>query len=101
MGIVENLDVYLADFGVPVSFTGAPAGTVGILDVHDTHVLMHDGHYQLTGRALGVKLKTAGVASLLHIDDSVTVNSVAYKVTDILAHPPDGVFTIVVLRNPT
>lgn len=85
MAFTENLDLFLVDFGVPVT-TGAVTG-LGILDmpsqvVADGMVLTTD--YKLT-------VKTSQFGGLLY-GDAITVDGVNYQVREAMK-VDDGVFT--------
>ena len=85
MAFTENLDLFLMDFGVPVT-TGAVTG-LGILDmpsqvVADGMVLTTD--YRLT-------VKTSQFGGLLY-GDAITVDGVNYQVREAMKLD-DGVFT--------
>lgn len=97
MAVVENLDVYLSDWGVPVTFPGAPVGTLGIFELHDTHALDSHGRGAVNARMDCVRLKTS-VADLLRQDMPITVGSRKYTVSDPQAEQ-DGAFSLVALRK--
>jgi hypothetical protein len=85
MAFTENLDLFLMDFGVPVT-TGAVTG-LGILDmpsqvVADGMVLTTD--YKLT-------VKTSQFGGLLY-GDAITVDGVNYQVREAMK-VDDGMFT--------
>jgi hypothetical protein len=89
--------VFLPDFGVAVTFTGAPAGTLGILDVQDEERLTDDGRATVLVRVKVVLLETT-VAALLSDGDAITVDGTNYTVRDVVA-VADGTFSVVGLRN--
>lgn len=91
MAITENLDAFLADFGVTVT-SGAVSG-VGILDmpsqiVSDGMVLTTD--YTLTAKASAFGALTRGA--------SITVDSVAYTVRETMLID-DGKFVQIALQK--
>jgi len=97
MAFAEDLGVFLADFGVPVSFAGAPSGLVGIQDIAGAHVgTTLEGIQVVTAPMKTVMLKTVDIATL-GIDDAITVNGVNYVVRDKQEAKPDGVFTVLAL----
>ena len=102
MALVEDLDVFLADFCVPVSFAGAPDGLLGIQDIEGAHVVggsTLEGIQVVTAAMKTVMLRTVNVASL-NIDDPITVNGIDYQVRDKQEAKPDGVFTVLALGAP-
>lgn len=96
MPITEPLDPYLQHFGVPVSFAGAPAGTLGIEDLSTVDVLTEDGRAAVLAGDRTVLLKSS-VAALLSPGDAITVNGTARKVKAPRLQD-DGAFTLVSLR---
>lgn len=102
MALAEDLDLFLADFGVPVLFAGAPSGLLGIQDIEGAHVVggsSLEGIQVVTAPMKTVMLKTVDVASL-NIDDAITVAGVDYVVRDKQEAKPDGVFTVLALGAP-
>jgi hypothetical protein len=75
----EDLSVYFADFGVPVTFAGAPAGLLGNLDVADQEQLARDGLGPVMGTIQYIEVPTAGVA-LLEEEMALTVDGAGYTV---------------------
>lgn len=96
MPITEPLDAYLVHFGVPVTFAGAPAGSLGIEDYATQDVLDEDGRAVVLAGERTVYLKSS-VAALLAVGDAITVNGVARTVRAPRAQD-DGAFTLVSLR---
>ena len=93
MAIVEDLNAYLADFGVPCSAAGA--SFTGLLDQPDElmdvqRITAHIRQYLLT-------YKTADVT--LARDAAVVVNSVAYTVREAPRQVDDGAFSRVLLSR--
>lgn len=91
MAFEEDLDLFLADFGVPVN-AGLVSG-VGVLDmpgqvIADGMVLSTD--YKLTVRS--------DIFGWLKYDDSVSVDGGVYKVREVLP-VEDGRFTEVLLTK--
>lgn len=88
---------FLADFGVPVTFAGAPAGTLGILDDYDEIVLDEDGR---AGVSVPTKalLVESSVAALLTESVAVTVGGLTYRERSKPRHV-DGAFATVYLRR--
>lgn len=101
MAFAEDLDLFLADFGVPVSFDGAPDGLLGIQDIEGTHVVggsTLEGIQVVTAAMKTIMLKTTDVTTL-NIDDTMTVNGVTYTVKDKQEAKPDGVYTVLALAG--
>jgi hypothetical protein len=98
VAIVENLDVYLADWGAPVTFPGAPTGTVGIVDFHDVNALGGTANRgTVIGRVFGIFCKTT-IADMLEPGVTITVGTTSYIVDDPKAQR-DGAFAIVTLAD--
>jgi hypothetical protein len=91
MALTENLDVFLADFGVSVT-AGAVSG-VGILDMPGE--LVADGMIITTDYS--IRCETSKFGTLAY-GASVTVNSVAYTVRENLPID-DGVFCRITLQK--
>lgn len=91
MAFTEDLPGFLADFGVPMDFVGAPAGALAIFDASDEAVLDPQGHLAVLGRFTTVRVLSS-VAALLPVETELTVDSVAYVVRD-RRQLGDGVFT--------
>lgn len=91
MALTENLDVFLADFGVSVT-AGAVSG-VGILDMPGE--LVADGMIITTDYSIRCEASKFGT---LAYGTSVTVNSVAYTVRENLPID-DGVFCRITLQK--
>jgi len=108
MAFAEDLGVFLADFGVPVSFAGAPDGLLGIEDIEGAHIVggsTLEGIQVVSAPMKTIMLKTADVANLT-IDPApqgsglvsvITVNGVQYLIRDIQAVKPDGAYTVLAL----
>lgn len=92
-----DLDVFTQDFGVPVSFAGAPAGLRGIVEVADGEQLARDGLAPVMGTTRYVVLRSSA-ASALAADAAITVDSVGYTVLK-LARFDDGALTRVYLQD--
>lgn len=93
----ENAVAFLSDFGVSVTFTGAPAGTLGIVEHVDEERLSHDGNGVILVRVRQL-LITSSVAALLSDGDAITVGGTAYVAREPVA-VGDGAFSVVGLRN--
>lgn len=93
----EDLDVYLADFGVSVTFAGAPAGTLGIYDAHTEGFVGDEARALVNAEDHTVLLKTT-VAALLTQRLAITVDGAAFKVREKLKLA-DGAFTLVALHD--
>lgn len=91
----EDLAAFLADFGVPVQFAGAPADARGLEDFEDVVAVGEDGRAVVVGRQRTVLVPTA-VAALLALGAAVTVNGAARTVRDVRA-ADDGAFSVVAL----
>jgi hypothetical protein len=87
----ENLDVFLSDFGVPV--TDGVTATTGVLDMPSE--VIAGGMVITTDYALTIK--SSVYPNLLH-GDSLTVNGAAYKVREVRLQD-DGLFSIVYLSK--
>jgi hypothetical protein len=96
MPFTENLDLFLADFGVPVTFAGAPVGTVGIEDFATVDVLDENGRAAVLAGDRTIYLKST-VAALLSVGDTITVNGTPRMVKAPRAQD-DGAFTLISLR---
>ena len=96
MSLTESLDLFLADFGVDVSFSGSPAGMKGIEDAPG--MLAVDSEQfpgvQQTDRVVLIRTDQKGA---LKPDSSITVNGTARVVRYLLPFE-DGAFTLVWLR---
>lgn len=92
MAIVEDPDLFLADFGVTVT-SGALSGT-GILDMPSEYVA--DGMVLSTDYSVRCR---ASVFGGLDYGDNITVNSVAYTVREIRL-VDDGVYVDITLSKP-
>lgn len=87
----ENLDVFLADFGVPV--TDGTTATTGVLDMPSE--VIAGGMVITTDYALTIK---SSAYPNLKYGDALTVNSAAYTVREVRAQD-DGQFSIVYLSK--
>ena len=87
----ENLDVFLTDFGVPV--TDGVTATTGVLDMPSE--VIAGGMVITTDYALTIK--SSVYPNLLH-GDNLTVNGAAYKVREVRLQD-DGLFSIVYLSK--
>ncbi len=84
---VENLDIFLADFGLPV-VKGAYSCT-GILDQPDQALSM--GGRNVLSTMYELTLKTSDVqAGAFATGVALTVNGVAYQVRDVLQEDDGG-----------
>ena len=91
MAFSENLDVFMADFGVTV--TNGVTTAVGVLDMPSE--IIAGGMVVTTDYALTLK---ATAYPTLAYPDPLTVNGVAYTVREVRAQD-DGVFVIVYLSK--
>ena len=87
----ENLDAFLADFGVTV--TDGTTTTTGVLDMPSE--VIAGGMVITTDYALTVK---SSVYPNLKYGDTLTVSGAAYTVREVRAHD-DGQFSIVYLSK--
>lgn len=87
----ENLDAFLADFGVPV--TNGMTTTTGVLDMPSE--VIAGGMVITTDYALTVK---SSVYPDIKYGDALTVNGAAYTVREVRAQD-DGKFSIVYLSK--
>lgn len=91
MALSENLDVFLADFGVTV--TNGVTATTGLLDMPSEVIA---GNMVITtDYSLTIK---ASVYPSLKYDDSLTVGGVAYTVREVRLQD-DGQFMTVYLQK--
>lgn len=98
MPLIENMSAFFADFGVPVSFAGSPAGLLGNLDRVDAVVAENDGLAGVIGTTQVVLVETAPVDAL-RIGDAITVDGSNYTIR----HRPkvdDGKITRLYLKGP-
>ncbi len=87
MPFTEDLDIFLADFGVTVNVTsgvGAPFTFTGIYDNGYAGIAL--GEVEMEGTDPQVQCKSADIASMAN-GDALTVNSINYTVNNIR---PDG-----------
>jgi len=96
MAITEDLDAFLRDFGVSVSFTGSAAGMLGIEDAQGLLALPGEQFpgVQATDRTVLIRTDQKGA---LAPGSAITVNGTARVVRNVLLHE-DGAFTLVSLR---
>jgi hypothetical protein len=96
MAFTESLGVFLADFGVTVSFTGSAAGMLGIEDAPGILALDSEqfAGVQQTDRTVLIRTDQKGA---LATGTAITVNGTARVVRNILPFE-DGAFTLVWLR---
>jgi hypothetical protein len=95
VAFAENLAEFLADFGVSVSFTGSPAGMLGIVDAPGAH-LLDLGSSVVSASERTVLIRTDQVG-LLVSGSTIVVDGVSRIVRDYLP-TDDGAFTLVSLR---
>lgn len=91
MALSENLDGFLADFGVPV--TNGVTATTGVLDMPSE--MIAGGMVITTDYSLTIK---SSVYPNLKYDDPLTVDGVAYTVREAKLQD-DGKFSIVYLSK--
>jgi len=91
MAFDEDLDIYLADFGVPVT-SGSKRG-LGILDMPSQ--IVADGVVLTTDYALTC---LASIFGTLSYNDSVTVDGIAYTVRESM-RLDDGKFCTLMLTR--
>jgi len=96
MAFTEDLSVFLADFGVPVSFTGSAAGMLGIMDLAEIEVLGDRGRAVVSAADRTLLIRTAQKGVLTQ-GSAISVDSVSYTVRDIGPFE-DGAFSLVHLR---
>ncbi len=92
----EDLDAFLADFGVSLTFSGAPAGLQCLEDFADVGELDNDGRATVLGRRRTITVRTDAVTAV-RIGNTLTVNGVSRTVLDPRAQE-DGAFTTMVVR---
>lgn len=93
----SDLDVFTADMGVPVTFTGAPVGLFGILEVADAIQADKDGLAGIIGTIQAVRVKYSAVIAL-RVSDPITVNGTDYTVRH-RARTHDGAFQRLYLQD--
>src|SRR5687767_3882774 len=76
----DDLSVYFSQWGVPVSYAGAPAGALGILDVADEKMAASDKFPGVLGTNQVVTIETTAAALALRAGDAITVEAVNYTV---------------------
>lgn len=91
MPLTENLDGFLADFGVTV--TNGVTTTTGVLDMPSE--VIAGGMVITTDYSLTIK---ASVYPTLKYNDALTVNGVAYTVREVRLQD-DGAFATVYLQK--
>jgi hypothetical protein len=93
MAFTEVLSVFLADFGVSVSFSGSAAGMLGIEDAQGLLALSSEQFpgVQATDRTVLIRTDQKGA---LKPDTAITVNGTARTVRYLLPYE-DGAFTLV------
>ena len=95
----RDLPAFLgAPFGELVTFAGAPDRLLGIIGMHDVQTLGDDGRGVVIGRQRGVTLPT-WAADQLAIGQSITFRRKNHNVTSIEAEPPDGLLSVVLVRD--
>jgi hypothetical protein len=92
-----DLDIFTADFGVSVTFTGAPAGLKGNLDVADLIGVEHEALAGVLATDRVVIVKTSAV-SALRIGSAITVDGTNYTVRH-RTKIDDGAFTLLFLKD--
>lgn len=73
----EDADVILADFGVPVTTSGVPAGVLGLLD---QEILSKDGASAEHDIARPILSLKPGALGTLTMDQLISVSGVPYRV---------------------
>ena len=96
MALTESLGVFVADFGVPVSFSGSVAGMKGNMDLTGELVLADGTRATVSAADRTVLIRTSQKGGLVG-GSSITVDSVSYSVRDIQPID-DGAFSLVWLR---
>lgn len=92
----EDLDAFMVDFGVSVTFDGAPECLLGHEDFADVTQVSNDGHAEVIGRQRTVLLRS-DAAALLKVGSALTVDGTSRTVLDPKAQE-DGAFTMVTIR---
>lgn len=96
MALTESLGVFVADFGVPVSFSGSAAGMKGNMDLTGDLILADGTRASVSAADRTVLIRTSQRGALVG-GSSITVDSITYAVRDIQPID-DGAFSIVWLR---
>jgi hypothetical protein len=96
MPFVEDLDAFMADFGVPITFDGAPPALLGIQDFADVGQVGNSGHAEVIGRHRTLLIRS-DAATLLRPNSVITVNGISRIVLDPRAQE-DGAFNTLTLR---
>lgn len=90
-----DLDLMLADFGVPITFPGTSRTCLGIYEVVDSPMLTGAAGEVFAGRVETVVIKTGALGSLEQ-GDVVTVDGKGYGVVSVYAFD-DGKFSRVTI----
>lgn len=96
--MTEDLEIYFTQFGVPVSYAGAPAGAQGIVDVADATVAATDLFPGVIGTMRVVAIIATAAALALRMGDPITVDGAAYTVAH-HARVDDGALMRVYLQD--
>lgn len=94
MAFVEDLDLFLADFGVPV-VSGSTSG-IGILDMPSS--IIADGVVLTTDYKVTCKTSLFGV---LKYGDSVTVSGISYTVREVMRLDDGSFCDLMLMRDST
>lgn len=96
MALVEDLSLFLNDFGVSVAFVGAEPDMLGLMDAPGLFVLADDGRAPINATDRTVLVRSDQLGTLAQ-GDTITVDAVPYAVREILPWE-DGAFSLVSLR---
>jgi hypothetical protein len=89
--VIENLSMFLADFGIDATLAGSPVRAI----VDAESVIELDG--LVTQRPTA--LLTTATASAAAPGQAFVASAVTYAVRQVLREPPDGAFTRLVLTR--
>jgi hypothetical protein len=97
VALVEDLNAFFPDLGVPVAFVGAEPNMLGIMDAPGLFVLQGDnGRAPVNATDRTVLIRSDQVGTLGQ-GDTITVDAVPYAVREIVPWE-DGAFSLVSLR---
>jgi hypothetical protein len=96
VALVEDLSLFMADFGVSVAFQGAEPNMLGLMDAPGLFVLANEGRAPINATDRTVLVRTDQLGTLDQ-GETITVDAIPYVVREILPWE-DGVFSLVSLR---
>lgn len=96
MALVEDLSLFLNDFGVSVAFVGAEPNMLGIMDAPGLFVLADEGRATINATDRTVLVRTDQLGTLAQ-GDTITADAIPYAVREIVPWEDDA-FSLVSLR---